>query len=130
MQPTRDDRSLGQLFGDLAQELTTLVRQEIALATTELGEKATRTGRAIGSLAVGGLVAYAGLLALVAAAALLLGQVIPLWAATLVVGLVVGGIGYVLVQRGLTTLKQIELTPRRTVETIKDDVQWAKEQTT
>ncbi len=45
------------------------------------------------------------------------------------VGLVVAGVGYVLVQKGLTNLKRTDLAPRQTVETLKEDVQWAKEQT-
>ena len=61
------ERSIGDLFADLTRELTTLVRQEMALATTELGHKATRVGRHLGFLALGGAVAYAGFLALVAA---------------------------------------------------------------
>ena len=82
----RDERSLGELFGDLIQELTTLVRQEIALARTELGQKAAQVGRNVGFLALGGAVAYAGFLAPTAIAAL--AAVVPvttiLWA---VVGL-------------------------------------------
>lgn len=129
MQQTRDDRSLGELFRDLVQELTTLVRQEIALATAEVGDKATRIGKQIGLLAVGGAVAYAGVLAIVAAAIVLLGQVVPLWLSALLIGLVVAGIGYVLVNGALAELRRVDLTPRRTVETLKDDLQWAREQT-
>jgi hypothetical protein len=129
MQQAKDDRSLGQLFSELAQEMGTLVRQEMALATTEMSHKAARVGRQVGLVALGGAVAYAGLLAIVAAAVLLLGQVMPLWMSALLVGLVVAGIGYVLVQGSLAALRSLDLTPRQTVQTLKDDVQWAKEQT-
>jgi len=59
MQQTKDDRSLGDLFGDLARDMGTLVSQEVALARTEITDKATRVGKDVAMLAVGGLVAYA-----------------------------------------------------------------------
>lgn len=128
MQQTRGEPSIGELFADLSRELTTLVRQEMALATTEMGQKASRVGRDVGSLVLGGAVLYAGFLALVGALVALLAGFIPTWLAALVVGLLVAGVGYFLVQRGLTALKQVDLAPRETIATLKDDVQWAKEQ--
>jgi hypothetical protein len=128
VQHTRDERSLGELFGELAQEIGELVRHEMALAKTELGQKASRVGRDVGLLAVGGLIGYAGFLVLLGAAVLLLALVVPLWLAALLVGLVTAAAGYVLVQRGLSALKEADLTPRRTVETLKEDFRWAKEQ--
>ena len=125
----RDDRSLGELFSELAQETTTLVRQEVTLAKTEMSQKATRVGKDVGFLAAGGAVAYAGLLAVLAGVIVLLGQVIPMWLSALLVGLVVAGVGYFLVRRGLDALKQEDLAPRQTIETLKEDGQWAKDQT-
>lgn len=129
MQQTNDNRSLGELFADLARDMGTLVSQELALARTELTDKATRVGKDIAMLAVGGLVAYAGLLAIIAAVIVLIAdRGVPLWVSALVVGLIVAGIGYLLVQRGLTALKHQDLAPRQTIESIKEDAQWAKEQ--
>jgi len=129
MQQTNDERSLGELFGDLARDMGTLVSQELALARTELTDKASRVGKQVAMLAVGGLVAYAGLLAIIAAVIVLIAdRGVPLWISALVVGLVVAGIGYLLVQRGLTALKHEDLTPRQTIQSIKEDTQWAKEQ--
>ena len=129
-QPTRtDERSLGELFADLARETGTLVSREVALARTELTEKAAQVGKDIAFLAIGGLVAYAGLLAIIAAVILVLAaNGVPLWVAALIVGLAVAVIGYVLVQRGLTALKRHDLMPRQTIESLKEDTQWAKEQ--
>jgi len=128
-QQSKDERSLGELFGDLARDTATLVSQEVTLAKTEMTAKATRVGKDIGFLAVGGMIAYAGLLAIIAAVILLLGSNgVPWWLSALIVGLVVAGIGYVLVQRGLTALKREDLTPRQTIESLKEDTQWAKEQ--
>jgi len=129
MQSGRDDRSLGELFAELAQETGTLVRQEVELARVELGQKASRLGRDIAALAVGGAVAYAGVLALVAAAILALGEAgLPWWLSALIVGIVVAGVGYALVARARTALKAADLAPRQTVETLKEDREWAKEQ--
>jgi hypothetical protein len=126
----RDDRSLGELFGDLARELTTLLRQEVALARTELGQTATRVGRDLGLLAVGGAVAYAGFLALIAALIIGLGQLgVAWWLAALIVGLVVAGAGALVVRRSLTALRREELVPQRTLETLREDAQLVKEQT-
>ena len=130
MQQSRDERSLGELFGELARETGTLVRQEVELAKSEMTQRATRAGRDVGSLAVGGAVAYAGFLTLLAA--LVAGLVdafdMPVWLAALIVGMVVAVVGYLLVQRGLSALRSHGLAPRQTIETLKEDVEWAKEQ--
>jgi len=126
---SKDDRSLGELFSELAQETSTLVRQEVQLAKTEMGQKASRVGKDVGFLAAGGAVAYAGLLAILAGVIVLLGQVIPMWLSALLIGLVVAGVGYFLVRRGLDALKREDLAPRQTIETLKEDQQWAKDQT-
>lgn len=131
MQPrARDERSLGELFAELSQQTTALVRQEIALARTELGRTAVSVGKDVGFLAVGGAVAYAGLLALVAAAILALGAAIGhMWLAALIVAVIVMLIGYFLVRRGLDNLGKQSFAPTQTIDTLKQDATWAKEQT-
>jgi len=129
MLESKDDRSLGELFADLARESSTLLRQEVQLAKTELSQKASQLGKDAASIAVGGLVAYAGLLAILAALIIGLASAgLPWWAAALLVGIIVAGIGYALIQRGLTALKREDLAPRRTIESLQEDAQWAKEQ--
>ncbi len=125
----RDDRSIGQLFAELAQETATLVRQEVQLAKEEMSQKASRVGKDVGFLAVGGAVAYAGLLAIIAGVIFLLGLAIPLWLSALLVGIVVALVGYFLVRKGLDALKQENLTPQETINTLKEDKEWAKDQT-
>jgi len=129
MEQQRDERSLGELFADLARETSNLVRQEVTLARTEMTEKVTQVGRDGGTIGMGGAIAYAGFLAIVAALILGLGQFLPLWLSALIVGLVVGGIGYAVLQRGLSALKRANLTPHETIETLKEDAEWAKDQT-
>ncbi len=125
----KDDRSLGELFSELAQETSTLVRQEVDLAKTEMSEKASRVGKDVGFLAAGGAVAYAGLLAILAAVIVVLDTFLPLWLAALLVGLVMVGVGYFLVKKGLDALKQENIAPQQTIETLKEDGQWIKDQT-
>ncbi len=126
----QDNRSLGELFGALAQDTGTLVRQEVELAKTEMTQKATRVGKDIGFLLAGGAVAYAGFLAILAAIAIGLGQLgVPWWIAALLVGVVVAGIGGFLVMRGLGALRQETAVPQQTIDTLKEDAEWAKTQT-
>lgn len=125
---SKEDLSLGELFAELTRELSTLVRQELNLATTEMTQKGSRVAKHVGSLAAGGAVAYAGFLAILAGIILGLGYFIPLWLSALVVGLIVAGVGGFLVQSGLTALKHEDLTPRQTIESLQEDAQWAKQQ--
>jgi uncharacterized membrane protein SpoIIM required for sporulation len=129
MEQQREERSLGELFADLARETSMLVRQEVTLARTEMTQKVTQVGRDGGAVGIGGAIAYAGFLAIVAALILGLGQVLPLWLSALIVGLVVAGVGYAVLQRGVSALKRANLTPHETIETLKEDAEWAKDQT-
>ena len=130
MQGPRDDRSLGELFSELAQETSTLVRQEVNLAKTEMSQKASRAGKHAGIMAAGGALAYAGLLAILAALIVLLDNVMPLWLSAALVGVVVAVVGYLFIRRALDALKREDFAPRETIETLKEDQQWAKDQTT
>jgi uncharacterized membrane protein YqjE len=129
MELQRDNRSLGELFSTLASQTSTLVRQEVDLAKTELTQKATRAGREAGMIGLGGALALGGYLALVATLIIVLDLFMPLWLAALVVGLVLAGIGYAIIQQGLKGLRRLDPAPRQTIATLKDDIAWAKEQT-
>lgn len=128
MDAQRDERSLGQLFGDLSRQLSTLVRQEIDLARTEVTTKAGAATRDAALIGVGGALAYAGFLVLLGAVVLLLVQAgLDAWLAALIVGILVAAIGGFLVMRGRSGLQNTDLAPTRTIETLKDDAEWAKE---
>jgi hypothetical protein len=131
MAQVRDERSLGDLFSDLSRETTTLVRKEVQLAKAELTQSATEAARGIGMLVAGGAVAYAGLLFLLLAIVFgLIEAGWDPWVSALVVGLVVVAIGAILVLRARESLKPANLAPQKTVETLKEDAEWAKEQIT
>lgn len=127
-QIAKEERSLGELFTNLANETGTLVRQEVALAQAELTQKAASIGKNVGFLVVGGAVGYAALLAVIAAGIIGLANFVPAWAAALIVAAVVGIIAFILISSALAALKKTEITPRETVETLKEDAQWLKNQ--
>jgi hypothetical protein len=118
----KDQRSIGELFSELSRETTALFRHEIQLAKAEMSQKASRVGKNVGFLVVGGVVAYTGVLALVAAG------IIPFWLSAGIVGLVIALVGLFLVVKGANTLRQEDPVPQETVETLKEDSQWLKNQ--
>jgi uncharacterized BrkB/YihY/UPF0761 family membrane protein len=128
---TKDERSLGTLFSELSQETSTLVQQEVALAKAEMSEKLSHFGHAIASLAIGGLVLFAGLLVLLDAVVYGISELLPPelrpWLAALIVGAIVAGIGFILLQKGRGTLQSGTLTPQRTAESLRRDKDMVKE---
>jgi xanthine/uracil permease len=120
--------SLGELFTELARDTSTLVRQEVQLAKTEMTAKAKTASKDFGIALAGGVLAHAGMLAVLAAAVLGLARIIDLWAAALIVGVVAMVVGYVLVQRGMAMLKRLDPVPRETVRSLEAHKEWVKEQ--
>lgn len=127
-QMVREERSLGDLFTELAGETGTLVRHEVALAQAEITQKAIRAGKNVGFLAVGGAVAYTAVLAVTAAVILLLAQFIPAWLSALLVGGAIGAASYFMISSGLAELRAMDPMPRETIETIKEDAEWLKKE--
>jgi hypothetical protein len=126
-----DERSFGELVGDLTRQIGILIRQELDLARTEITTKARDAGRDAGLVGAGGVLLHAGLLTGIATVVLLLIEAgLAPWLAALLVGAVVAAIGAALIARGRTGLQKADLTPKRTVETLKDDADWAKERIT
>ena len=120
-----DNRSLRELFTELSQETGTLVRQEFELATTELTARARVAGRQVAIAAAGGALIHAGLLVLLAAVAALLIQLgMQPWLATLLVAIATMGVGYMLMNKGMAGLRRADLTPRQTMESLKENAKW------
>jgi uncharacterized membrane protein YqjE len=123
------DRPIGELVKDLSQQTSTLVRKEIELARVELQEKGKVAGKGAGLL---GGAAVAGLLALGALTACLialLGEAMPIWAAALIVMALWAVVAAVLAKAGQGALKRATPPAPQTVETVKEDIQWAKNPT-
>ena len=123
-----DNKPLGDLFSDLATEMSNLVRQEVALAKVEVGQKAKYIGKNVAYLVVGGAVAYAALLAIIAAIIMMLDRYMPSWGSALLVGVLVGIVGWLLIGKALSALQQTDMTPHQTVESLKEDATWVKQQ--
>lgn len=124
----KEERSIGDLFSELAGETSVLVRQEVALAQTELTRKAVSVGKNVGFLVVGGAIGYAAMLAVLAAVIIGLSAWIPAWISALVVGIVVAIVGFLVVSSALSALKKTDITPHESVESLKEDAQWLKNQ--
>jgi putative superfamily III holin-X len=126
----RDERSLGELFAELSEKTSTLVAKEIELARHEMTRSATEMARRSAMIGVGGAIAYAGFIVLLIGAAWLLVMLgLPTWIAFVLAGGIALAVGGFLAMRAAQELKTISVVPERTVETIKQDVEWAKEQT-
>ena len=123
------DRGVGELVKELAGQTSTLVRQEIQLAQAELSAKGKVAGRGAGQLAGAAVAALLALGALTACLIAALDTALPLWLAALIVTLLWGVIGAVLASRGKKEITQATPPVPQTVETVKEDIQWAKTQT-
>jgi hypothetical protein len=129
MNRTVEDSSVGSLFLDLASELGTLARQELALVKVEIGENVAHVGQDIAILAVGGAVLYAGFLTFVATLIVGVGLTIgSLLAGAAIVTIIVLATGYFVVRRGLDNLKRHQLATRQSIESLNLNVNWVKEQ--
>jgi uncharacterized membrane protein YqjE len=123
------DRSLPDLLKQLSQETTQLVHQELELAKAELQQKGKQAGAGAGMFGGAGALGLAALGALTACFILALDLIMPAWLAALIVAVVYGIIAFVLVKQGQAKLKQATPpVPEQTIETVKEDVEWAKTQ--
>jgi len=123
------DRSLGELLKQLSQETTQLVHQELELAKAEIQQKGKQAGAGAGMFGGAGALGLAALGALTACFILALDLIMPAWLAALIVAVVYGIIAFVLVKQGQAKLKQATPpVPEQTIETVKEDVEWAKTQ--
>ena len=123
------DRSLGELLKQLSEQTTRLVHQELELAKAELTQKGKQAGAGAGLFGGAGALGLAALGALTACFILALNAVMPAWLAALIVAVVYGIIAFILVKQGQARIKQATPpVPEQTIETVKEDVEWAKTQ--
>jgi F0F1-type ATP synthase assembly protein I len=127
-EPKAPEKSLGQLFSELTADLSTLMRKEVELAKVETKEEVSRAGKAGGMLGGGAFAGYFALLFLSFALAWLLDEWMHTALAFLIVGLLYAVVAAVLVVRGRARLQSVNPVPHQTVETLKEDVQWARAQ--
>lgn len=122
-----EERPVGEIIGELWESTEKLVRQELELALAELDRKVDRIKTDVVMATVGGSVMYAGVLSVVAAVVLLLSKAVDPWLAAMIVGLVVSGIGFALIQRGKKDLASADLKPEHTIRSVERSANTFKE---
>ena len=129
--PTGDlhDQPLGELFKKLSDDLSTLVRQELKLAQAEMTEKGRKAGLGVGMFGAAGIIGLLALTTLTACVVALLATAMDVWIAALIVTVVYGAAAGVLAITGKQRVSEATPpVPEQTVESVKEDVQWAKTQ--
>ena len=126
---TDSTESLGTLMGEISRDLSTLMRQELELAKVEIKEEATKAGKGAGMLGGSGFAGYMVIILLSFAAAFGIGSQIGLGWGTLIVAAIWAVIGAVLFALGRARLRRVSPKPERTIETLKEDAQWARHPT-
>jgi hypothetical protein len=123
-----DSRSLGEIVSDVTQDLTTLIRQEIDLAKTELKEEGTKAAKGAGMLGGAGLAGYFAVLFLSTTLMFVLDEFLELWLAALIVTALWALVTAMLAVIGRNKLQASRPQLPQTQETLKEDVRWAKAQ--
>jgi hypothetical protein len=125
------DRPLGEVAGELTRDLSLLVRQEIELAKAEMKEKGRVAAPGLGMIGGAGVTGLMAAGALTAFLILVLSIFLPEWSSALIVGAVLAAVTYVLVKQGKERVQKAgSPVPEQTIETVKEDVEWAKTRAT
>lgn len=124
----QEEPGLGELFSTLSSQASVLFRQELQLAQAEMTKKATLAGKNAAIVVLGGVLAHAALLTLVAMLVIALSQVMETWLAALIVGVGLAIVAALLIQQGINMLKTIDPAPRQTIETMKENKEWLTQQ--
>ena len=123
-----EPRSLAELLREIANDLSRLFRSEIALARAEATDSVKKMAGSIVMMAIGGVLALAALIYVLQAVVYLLAEVMDPWLAALLVGVVVGIAGFAMIKVGQNCMAEASLTPERTVENVRKDINLVKEQ--
>ena len=123
------DRSFSGVLQDIIRNVQEIVRSEVRLAKTEILEEAAKTKSSTLLLAAGAVTAIFAIFFLLLMIVYALALVVPSWTAALIVGAALAVVASVMLTTGVQRFKQIHPTPERTVETIKENLEWAKQHT-
>ena len=123
------DRSFSELLHDIIRNVQEIVRSEVRLAKIEIREEAVKTKASLVLLGAAALTGFFAILFLLLMIASALALVMANWAAALVVGAALAVAAGVMLMGGVKSFQRIHPTPQRTVETIKENIEWAKQQT-
>jgi hypothetical protein len=129
MAQSNGEKSAAELLKQFSEDATTLIRKEVELAKAELTEKGRQAGKGAGMFGGAGLFGVGAFGALTAFLILVLAEAMDAWLAALIVTALWGGVAAVLAIQGKQKVKEAApLQPEQTVDTVKEDVQWAKRQ--
>jgi Putative Actinobacterial Holin-X, holin superfamily III len=125
------ERPIGEIAGELTRDLSLLVRQELELAKAEMAEKGRVAAPGLGMLGGAGVAGLMAAGAITACSILVLAIFLPEWVAALLVGAVLAAVAYALAKRGKAQVKKAGVPiPEQTIETVKEDMEWAKTRAT
>jgi cbb3-type cytochrome oxidase subunit 3 len=125
------ERPLGEVARDLTRDVSLLVRQEVELAKAEMAQKGRVAAPGLGMIGGAGVVGLMAAGALTASLILIFAIFLPEWAAALIVGAVLAVVAYVFVKQGKERVEEAGAPiPEQTIETVKEDVEWAKTRAT
>jgi MFS family permease len=127
--PDVEEVSVGELIGNISNDLSQLFRQEVELAKAEVRQEASKAGKAAGMLGAAGFAGYLVVILLSFALVAALANVMDWSWAALIVAVIWGIVGAVLYANGRKKLKTVDPVPHRTVDTIKEDAEWLKNPT-
>jgi uncharacterized membrane protein YqjE len=127
-QTTANGRTMSEVLQDIVANIQEIVRSEFRLAKVEIHEETSKAARSSVPLAIGVLLSLYALGFILLAAVHALAIVVDAWLAALIVGVAVLAISLILVNVGRERLKKVKVVPEKTVETVKENVQWAKHQ--
>jgi len=122
-------RSIGTVLKDIVGNVQQIVRSEIRLASVEVRQEAGKAGQSAALVLVGGAVAVLALGCVLIAAISLLATIVALWSAALIVAAVAGAVGAAFIAAGMKRMRQITMTPTRTLAALEENIPWAKAST-
>lgn len=123
------DRSVSDVLQDILRNVQDILRSEVRLATAEIRHEARRAAASALWVTVGVVGALSAWMFLLWTAAYALATILPMWAATLVIAVAMAAAGSVLIATGLRRFKQITPMPERTIESLKENLEWMKQPT-
>ena len=129
VRPEPEETSIGELIGNISDDLSRLFRQEVELAKSEVKQEAAKAGKAAGMLGGAGFAGYLAVVLLSFAAVFGLANVMNAGWAALIVAVIWAVIGGVLYTTGRKQLQTVDPVPHRTMDTLKEDAQWLKNPT-
>lgn len=125
----QDSRSLSEMVSGVVENVQNIVRYEVQLAKTEIQEEAKTAGKGAAMLAAGALVGFYALGLFLLTAVWALATQVDRWLAALIVGVVVAAVAGILAMMGKKKLDEFSPKPEQTIESVKEDIEWVKQQT-